>query len=229
MTELRAADVSVVHPGSSRRGGLGDFTALSGANLTLRGGELTVLRGRSGSGKTTLLHTLGLIQQPTKGRVVLDGRDLTALSVTKRDLARRAHFGYVFQSFGLIPALTARENVELPLRIRGADTAERDARVEELLALVGLTRHAAQRPGELSGGQQQRVGIARALAGRPEVLLADEPTGQLDSRTAGGIMELLREAADTGVAILVATHDPALMARADRVLELHSGVLTERE
>jgi putative ABC transport system ATP-binding protein len=226
MTELSAVEVSVVH--RSRARGVPDFKAITDLNVTIRGGELTVLRGRSGSGKTTLLHTLGLIQAPTTGKVLLDGKSIADLPITKRDLARRAHFGYVFQSFGLIPALTARESIELPLRIRNMDPAERDARVDEMLELVGLTKHAEQRPSELSGGQQQRVGIARALAGRPDVLLADEPTGQLDARTAEEIMGLLREASDTGVAILVATHDLAMMGKADRVLELHAGVLTEK-
>lgn len=226
MIELSAVDVSVVH--RSRARGVPDFTAIPNLNVTIRGGELTVLRGRSGSGKTTMLHTLGLIQPPTTGKVILNGKSIADLPITQRDLARRAHFGYVFQSFGLIPVLTARENVELPLRIRNMDPAERDARVNEMLELVGLTKHAEQRPTELSGGQQQRVGIARALAGKPDVLLADEPTGQLDSRTAQEIMALLREAVSTGVAILVATHDLAMMDMADRVLKLHAGELTER-
>ncbi|MFF3601881.1 ABC transporter ATP-binding protein, partial [Kitasatospora indigofera] len=150
--------------------------------------------------------------------------ELGTLSEAELAGIRRDRLGYVFQSFGLIPVLSAAENVEVPLRLQRLAAAERDARVAEVLSLVGLAGHAAQRPGELSGGQQQRVGIARALATRPPVLLADEPTGQLDSRTAGTVMDLIVELVHSqGIAAVVSTHDPLLMQRADRILELHDG------
>ncbi|WES65025.1 ABC transporter ATP-binding protein [Microbacter sp. GSS18] len=223
-TVLEASGLSVVH-----RTPAGDVTALADASLTLRRGEFTVLIGPSGAGKTTLLHVLGGIQQPSTGVVTVGGVDLGAAKESEVDRIRRDEVGYVFQSFGLIGALSAQENVELPLRIQGADPAERGRIVGDLLERVGLTAHAQQRPGELSGGQQQRVGIARALAGRPTVLLADEPTGQLDSHTAEAMIELIGSIAhDDGVAVLLSTHDPGIVERADRVLEIHDGVLRAR-
>jgi putative ABC transport system ATP-binding protein len=187
-----------------------------------------VLIGASGAGKTTLLHVLGGIQPPTTGTVRVGAVELTTAAEREVDRVRRDEIGYVFQSFGLIGALTAEENVELPMRIKGADAASRSARVSELLDRVGLAGHAKQRPNELSGGQQQRVGIARALAGSPRILLADEPTGQLDSQTAAAMIDLMASIAhDDGVAVLLSTHDPSIVARADRVLELHDGVLKD--
>ncbi|GAA5033276.1 ABC transporter ATP-binding protein [Microbacterium fluvii] len=223
MTEpvLTASGLSVVH-----RTRAGDVHALSDASLELHPGEFVVLVGPSGAGKTTLLHVLGGIQEPTTGTVQVGEVELTTAPEREIDRVRREDVGYVFQSFGLIAALSAEENVELPLRIRGADPAERSARVAHLLERVGLAAHARQRPGELSGGQQQRVGIARALAGSARILLADEPTGQLDSHTAEAMIELIASIAhDDGVAVLLSTHDPSVRARADRVLELHDGVL----
>jgi len=153
--------------------------------------------------------------------------DAAALSEDALAVLRRERLGFVFQSFGLIPVLSAAENVELPLRIAGVAAAERDERVAEALRLVGLEPHAEQRPTELSGGQQQRVGIARAIAGDPQVLLADEPTGQLDSRTAASVMDLLGALVhERGLAAIVSTHDPLLVQRADRVVELHGGRVT---
>ncbi|MFJ3333597.1 ABC transporter ATP-binding protein [Streptomyces sp. NPDC086766] len=203
--------------------------ALRGASFTVRRGELVALKGRSGSGKTTLLHMIGGLDVPCGGRVVLGGADLSALSESELLELRRDRIGFVFQSFGLIPILTAAENVGVPLRLRRAEPRERDERVALLLALVGLTGHEAQRPAELSGGQQQRVAIARALANRPALLLADEPTGQLDAATGLAVMELLRAVVrGEGVTALVATHDPQLLGLADRVLELSDGVVVER-
>ena len=207
--------------------GAGEVPALTDVTLTATRGQLVVVRGPSGSGKTTLLNLLGGLDRPTSGRVLLgDGRELSALP--ERDVleVRRRQIGYVFQSFGLIPVLSAAENVEIPLRLLEVAPAEREARVAAALELVGLGGHAQQRPYELSGGQQQRVGIARALVAAPEVLIADEPTGQLDSRTAATIMELLQGLTRTqGLAAVVATHDPVLIQRADRVVELHDGAL----
>jgi putative ABC transport system ATP-binding protein len=198
--------------------------ALRGVDLTIAEGELLVLLGPSGSGKSTLLNVLGGLDRPTAGRVFLGDDELSALGEDELAAVRRDQLGYVFQSFGLIPVLSAAENVEVPLRLQRMPPAEREARVAESLELVGLGAHAAQRPYELSGGQQQRVGIARALAARPQLLLADEPTGQLDSGTAATVMDLIGELVHArGVAAVVTTHDPALVRRADRVIELHDG------
>jgi putative ABC transport system ATP-binding protein len=202
-------------------------TALDSVDLSIEEGELVVLRGPSGSGKTTLLTLLGGLDVPTTGRVIIGDTALDTLSEPDAADLRARSVGYVFQSFGLIPVLSAAENIELPLRILRTPAAERDARVADLLERVGLSAHSEQRPYELSGGQQQRVGIARALANRPRLLLADEPTGQLDSRTGAAMMDLIVSVVRSdGVAALVSTHDPAVAARADRVLELHDGRLT---
>ncbi len=205
----------------------GDVHACSEIDLALHAGELVVVRGASGAGKTTLLNMLGGLDEPTSGRVILDGQDLATLSEAELAEARHRSLGIVFQSFGLIPVLSAAENVEVPLRISRTDPRERDERVAAALAEVGLAAQAAQRPDELSGGQQQRVGIARAIVTQPRVLIADEPTGQLDSRTAASVMDLIASLThDRGIAAIVATHDPLLVARADRVIELHDGRVT---
>ena len=212
--------------GLGRRYGSGQTAveALAGVDVEVRAGRLTVVRGPSGSGKTTLLNLLGGLDRPTSGRVLLGDDVLSELSEAELAAARRDRIGYVFQNFGLIPVLSAAENVEVPLRLRRMERGQRDERVAEVLELVGLTRHAGQRPGELSGGQQQRVGVARALVARPEVLIADEPTGQLDSETAERIMDLMLEVTRIrGTATVVATHDPLLISRADEVLELRDG------
>jgi len=199
--------------------------ALTDVSLVVHPGELLVVRGPSGSGKTTLLNILGGLDRPTTGSVHLAGdRELSAMPERDVLAARRTEIGYVFQSFGLVPVLSAAENVEVPLRLQGVDARERAERVERALALVGLEGHSAQRPYELSGGQQQRVGIARALVAEPAILVADEPTGQLDSGTAATVMDLLRDVVhERNVAAVVSTHDPILMQRADRVVELHDG------
>ncbi|MFJ5111829.1 ABC transporter ATP-binding protein [Streptomyces sp. NPDC088551] len=202
--------------------------ALRGASLDVARGELVALKGRSGAGKTTLLNLVGGLDSPDRGRVVIDGTDLATLGENGLLELRRDRIGFIFQSFGLIPILSAAENVGVPLRLRRADPREREERVALLLSLVGLPDHAAQRPGELSGGQQQRVSIARALANRPALLIADEPTGQLDAQTGLAVMELLRTVVHSeGVAALVATHDPQLLDLADRVVELSDGEITE--
>ena len=198
--------------------------ALRGVSFGVRAGQLVALRGRSGSGKTTLLNIVGGLDRPDSGRVRVADRDVTAMSDRERMELRRNSVAFIFQSFGLIPILSAAENVGVPLRIAGMPPREREERVRLMLDLVGLADHARQRPGELSGGQQQRVAIARALAGRPQVLLADEPTGQLDSETAKQIMRLLRTVVQSEhVTALVATHDPNLIGIADDVLELEDG------
>jgi putative ABC transport system ATP-binding protein len=202
--------------------------ALRGVDLRVGRGQLVAVRGRSGSGKTTLLNLLGGLDRPTSGTVVVDGDEVSAMSEAALVNFRRHTVAFIFQAFGLLPILSAAENVEVPLRLVRAEPRARDARVAELLDLVGLGARAGHRPHELSGGEQQRVAIARALANRPKLLLADEPTGQLDSHTGHAIMGLLRTVVRTeGVTAVVATHDPALLDLADRVLEIHDGSVAE--
>jgi putative ABC transport system ATP-binding protein len=187
-------------------------------------GELVALRGRSGSGKTTFLSLVGALDRPTHGRVWVDGAVVSELPESQLIDLRRRKIGFVFQAFGLLPVLSAAENVEVPLRLVRADPRRRDRRVRELLEMVGLGARARHRPHELSGGEQQRVAIARALANQPDLLLADEPTGQLDSQTGRGVMVLLQQLVHAeGVTAIVATHDPSLIDLADRVVELHDG------
>src|SRR5215472_2971616 len=201
--------------------------ALRGVSCSLLRGQLTALIGRSGSGKTTLLNIIGGLDRPTSGTVVVQGRDVTAMTERERMMLRRETVTFIFQSFGLIPILSAAENIGIPLRIAGTTARERERRVREMLAIVGLADHARQRPNELSGGQQQRVAIARALAGSQQLLIADEPTGQLDSQTGRQIMRLLRTVMRSeGITALVATHDPDLIELADSALHLEDGQLT---
>ena len=198
--------------------------ALRGVSVRFFRGEMAVIMGPSGSGKTTLLNLIGTFDRPTGGKVYLDGQDLTGLSEGELTRLRREKIGFVFQFYNLIPVLTAYENVELPMLIAGKPKEERRRRTEELLRLVGLSRRAHHRPDELSGGEQQRVAIARALANRPSILLADEPTGDLDTKTGREVVEALRRAAkEEGVAVIVVTHDPLVAERADRVLEMRDG------
>ena len=208
--------------------GSGVLQALRGVDLSIARGELVAIRGRSGSGKTTLLNMLGGLDRPTAGRVVVDGHEVSAMSERQLVDVRRRTVAFIFQAFGLVPILSAAENVEIPLRLVHAEARTRDARVAELLELVGLADRARHRPHELSGGEQQRVAIARALANRPRLLLADEPTGQLDSETGHRIMLLIRTIVRTeGVTAVVATHDPMMLDVADRVLLLSDGRLVE--
>jgi putative ABC transport system ATP-binding protein len=200
--------------------------ALQGVDLEIQRGEMLAVRGRSGSGKTTLLNLLGGLDRPTAGSVTVDGMEVSALHGRELVELRRRTVAYIFQAFGLVPILSAAENVEVPLRLVRAPGRERDQRVAELLELVGLGHRAKHRPHELSGGEQQRVAIARALANRPKLLLADEPTGQLDSETGRTIMELLRDVVRAeGVTAVVTTHDPLMLDAADRVVELRDGRL----
>ncbi|MCT9090750.1 ABC transporter ATP-binding protein [Streptomyces sp. ASQP_92] len=202
--------------------------ALRGVSFEVPRGELVALKGRSGSGKTTLLNLLGGLDRPDQGTVTVDGTEVVGLGEEGLLELRRDRIGFIFQSFGLIPILSAAENVGVPMRLKKVAPREREERVALLLSLVGLGDHAAQRPGELSGGQQQRVAIARALANRPALLIADEPTGQLDAETGLAVMELLRAVVRSeGVTALVATHDSQLLGFADRVLELGDGQITD--
>ena len=212
----------------SRTFGSGDTAvhALRGVSLTVGEGQLVAVRGRSGSGKTTLLNVIGGLDVPTGGTVHVAGQDVTAMAERERVMLRRGTVAYIFQSFGLIPMLSASENVGIPLRITGTEPRQREERVRLLLSVVGLEEHARQRPNELSGGQQQRVAIARALATSPRLLIADEPTGQLDSETGRQIMRLLRTVVRSeGITALVATHDALLTDLADDVLALEDGRL----
>jgi putative ABC transport system ATP-binding protein len=212
----------------SRTFGSGDTAvhALRGVSLTVGEGQLVAVRGRSGSGKTTLLNVIGGLDVPTGGTVHVAGQNVTAMAERERVMLRRGTVAFIFQSFGLIPMLSASENVGIPLRITGTEPRQREERVRLLLSVVGLEEHARQRPNELSGGQQQRVAIARALAASPRLLIADEPTGQLDSETGRQIMRLLRTVVRSeSITALVATHDALLTDLADDVLTLEDGRL----
>jgi putative ABC transport system ATP-binding protein len=223
---VTAATDMVTVEGVTRTFGSGRAAAraLRGVSFTVQTGQLVALRGRSGSGKTTLLNIVGGLDRPDEGRVRVGDNEVTSMSDHERMRLRRTSVAFIFQSFGLIPILSAAENVGVPLRIAGLPPREREERVRLMLDIVGLGEHTRQRPGELSGGQQQRVAIARALAGSPQVLLADEPTGQLDSETGKQIMRLLHAVVGSeGVTALVATHDPDLISLADSVLELEDG------
>jgi putative ABC transport system ATP-binding protein len=212
--------------GVHRRFGSGPTAvqALRDVSFDVAPATMVALVGRSGSGKTTLLNVVGGLDRPDSGTVVVDGTDVTALDDDGLSLLRRRKVAYVFQTFGLIPVMSAAENIGVPLRMARTPALERERRVELLLELVGLADHGEQRPDELSGGQQQRVAIARALAASPRLLIADEPTGQLDAETGRSVMALLRGVVESeGVTALVATHDPVMMALADRVLPIHDG------
>jgi putative ABC transport system ATP-binding protein len=202
--------------------------ALQDADLRVQRGEIVAVRGRSGSGKTTLLSLIGGLDRPTTGEALVDGASVGEMGPDALVELRRRKIGFIFQAFGLLSILSAAENVEVPLRLVGAEPRDREDRVAVLLELVGLGDRAKHRPHELSGGEQQRVAIARALANRPDVLLADEPTGQLDSHTGRSVMELLRAVVRSeGVTALIATHDPMLIDLADRVVVLRDGRIVD--
>ena len=217
--------------GVHRRFGSGPTAvhALRGVSLDIAAGTMVALVGRSGSGKTTLLNIVGGLDRPDRGTVEVDGTAVTDLDEDGLSRLRREKVAFIFQTFGLIPVLSAAENVGAPLRLARLPAAERERRVRLLLDLVGLADHAQQRPSELSGGQQQRVAIARALAGSPRLLIADEPTGQLDAETGLSVMALLRGVVESeGVTALVSTHDPVMIALADRVVRISDGQLDDQ-
>ena len=202
--------------------------ALSGVSLDLFPGEMVGLMGRSGSGKTTLLNVLGGLDSPTSGSIFIEGKDVAGISGKKQTEMRRSKLGFVFQSFGLLPLLSAFENVELPLRIAGAGRRDRETRTKEALDIVGMGHRMRHRPYELSGGEQQRVAIARAIVHRPAVILADEPTAELDSVTAKAIFDLLRDVVATDkIAIMVATHDRLAASALHRILHIEDGKILE--
>jgi putative ABC transport system ATP-binding protein len=220
--------VVVEHVSRTYGSGAAAVHANRDVSFTVRPGELVALVGRSGSGKTTLLNIVGGLDRPDEGRVVVDGREVSSLDERGLVELRRDVVSFVFQTFGLVPVLSAAENVGVPLRLRAVPAAVREARVELLLDLVGLGAHTRQRPGELSGGQQQRVALARALANSPRLLIADEPTGQLDTETGLAIMALLRAVVQAeGMTAIVSTHDPLMIQLADRVVRLADGRLVD--
>jgi putative ABC transport system ATP-binding protein len=202
--------------------------ALAGIDLTLRQGEFVCLAGPSGSGKSTLLHLIGSLDQPTSGTIRVGEQEISGLSRQESALFRRRATGFVFQTFNLIPVLSGFENVEYVLLLQGVETSERRQRVMAMLAAVGLAELADRRVTELSGGQQQRVAVARALVGNPPLVLADEPTGNLDSTNGESIIRLLRRLnEERGTTVLYSSHDPRIIAWADRVLSLQDGRITE--
>jgi putative ABC transport system ATP-binding protein len=202
--------------------------ALRGISLSIEDGEFTALVGPSGSGKTTLLQLIGCLDQPTSGQVFVKGRDVSRLSRSQRADMRRGTIGFVFQFFALIPTLTAYENIEMPLLLDGHTPKERRERVMQLLESVDLADRAHHRPDQLSGGEQQRVAVARALATKPALILADEPTANLDTPNGQQIMELMtRLNQETGVTFVFATHDPRVIRFARRVIELHDGRIAD--
>ncbi|WP_166241619.1 ABC transporter ATP-binding protein [Paenibacillus turpanensis] len=208
--------------------GANAVTALKGASLTVPRGSLVALKGRSGSGKTTLMNMLGGLDQPSSGTVWLEQTDLSKLSEKERNELRRRHVGLVFQSFALVPYMSAYENVEFGLRIAGVQASLRKEYAESALAAVGLKERMKHRPNEMSGGEQQRVAIARAVAHRPKLLLADEPTAELDSRMGLQVMKAFKELVEAhGMTILLTTHDPAIMEIVDHVFALEDGRIVE--
>ncbi len=208
--------------------GGGTLEVLRGADLTIGKGELVALVGPSGAGKSTLLHIAGLLERPSEGEVIIAGEQAGSLNDTERTLLRRAHLGFVYQYHHLLPEFTAAENVVLPQMINGVSRRQGLVRARELLAAMGLEPRMGHQPGQLSGGEQQRVAICRALANRPALLLADEPTGNLDPNTSETVFqELLRLVRTEGLSALIATHNPELAKRMDRMITLRDGLLHE--
>ena len=222
MPTLKMTDVS-----KSYRTELVETRALHGISLTIEDGEFVAVSGPSGSGKTTFLNVTGLLDGFDAGRYELDGADVSKLSDRDQARARNEKIGFIFQSFNLIPDLDVYDNVDVPLRYRGFAAAERRRRIEEAVGKVGLGARLRHLPSQLSGGQQQRVAIARALAGGPRLILADEPTGNLDSATANEIMNLLHEVNDAGTTIIMVTHDPGCAAHAARQIHILDGRLID--
>lgn len=203
----------------------GEFAALKGIDAGIPGGTFAILKGRSGSGKTTLMNIIGTLDDPTEGAVYLNGQPIKKLNEKERENLRRKELGFVFQSVSLIPSLNAFQNVEFSMRMAGIKPSkERDARVMECLKMVGLQNRANHMPAEMSGGEQQRVAIARSIAHRPKLILADEPTAELDSQMAARVTELFKEMTKKeGITVLMTTHDVGLMGAADEIIELENG------
>ena len=228
MTQLRPL-ITTIDVWRTYKLGSEEVNAVKGVSITVLPGQFITLVGRSGSGKTSLLNLMAGLDRATSGRVLIQGRDVSEMSEADLIEVRRHKLGFVFQSFGLLPLLSAFENVEIPLRISGVPHGEREERTRDALELVGLSRRSRHRPYELSGGEQQRVAIARAIVGRPPVVLADEPTGELDSVNARAIFGLFKEMVrDQGISVVAATHDSTLLAMADEVKEMRDGTLVDR-
>lgn len=208
----------------SFRVGSETVTAVDHASIAIPPAKLTVIRGRSGSGKTTLVNMLGLLDRPDRGTITLEGRDVTTLSETARDRLRRTEIGFVYQTIALAGAMTAFENVDFRMRVAGSPRAERATRVQDVLTLVGLAKRMDHRPHQLSGGEQQRVAIGRAIAHRPVVIFADEPTAELDTATGIHVVGIFKRIIEAeGATVVMTTHDPAMMELADHVISMDSG------
>ena len=204
-----------------------ETVALRGVDLSIEEGEYVSIMGPSGSGKSTLMHIMGLLDTPTKGKVYIEGRDVSRMSEDERARIRRKKIGFVFQAYNLIPSLTAVENVELPLLLDGVPREERRKVAVSLLERMGLGNRLHYYPNQLSGGQQQRVAIARALANDPRIILADEPTGNLDTKTGRKILDLFKELHEEGRTLVVVTHDPEVAREAERIVKIRDGRLVE--
>jgi putative ABC transport system ATP-binding protein len=216
--------VKVVEAQKTYRLGENQVQALRGVNLEIEKGEFVAFTGPSGSGKTTLLNLIGVLDKPTQGKIYVDEIDLTLLKEKDLTKLRRSTIGFIFQFYNLIPVLSAIENVELPMLIAGVKSKERENRAKELLNMVGLADRMNHRPDELSGGEQQRVAIVRALANRPAIVLADEPTGDLDSKTGKEVMNTLRDLSNhEGATVIVVTHDPTVASMASKIFEMRDG------
>jgi putative ABC transport system ATP-binding protein len=224
-TEAMGAPIVCLEAVTKRyRQGAIDVHALRGLSMTIEAGEFATLCGPSGSGKTTALNLIGALDTPTSGRVILEGRDLSTLSRRALSQLRRDRIGFVFQAYNLMPVLTAYENAEIVLRLQGVAEEERRERVMAFLADVGLAGMEERRPDELSGGQQQRVAIARAIASNPAIVLADEPTANVDSETAGHLLDIMEHLnRQRGITFLFSTHDPRVMDRASRIIRIVDG------
>ena len=206
------------------RTGNDEVHAVNNVSLDIFPSQLTAIVGRSGAGKTTLVNVISGLDEPTEGKVIVDGQDVWSLPEGERIKLRREKFGFIFQNFGLLPLLSARENVSVPLRMMRMSRNEREDRITEALEWVGLAKRMSHRPYELSGGEQQRVAIARALAARPKIILADEPTGQLDSQTGQRIIDTMRNLSEKlGITLLIVTHDPLVIRSADIIHEMLDG------
>ncbi len=219
---IEVRDVTKIYPSEAQ------VAALSGLSATFQAGEFTAIAGPSGSGKSTLLNLIGLIDEPTEGEILYQGRKVSCLDPAAAADFRLRHLGFIFQAYNLIPVLTAMENVEYPLILQGVGSEERRRRALEALRLVGLEAFAGRRPALLSGGQQQRVAVARAIAARPLIVLADEPTANLDSKTGAQLLDLMQSLNhDNGVTFLFSSHDPAVLPCARRVVRVHDGRLVD--
>ncbi len=224
MYAIELKDVKKVY-----RVGNEDIYAVNGISLKVKEGEFLCVMGASGSGKTTLLSLMGCLDKPTSGKVIVEGVDTSELGDKELTEIRRDKIGFVFQQYHLIPTLTAFENVELPMLLKGIAKKERERRAMELLKIMGIDKAANRKPSELSGGMQQRVAIARALANDPKILLCDEPTGNLDTKSGEVVMNLIKQQNEKGVTVVLVTHDPDISKYADRVVRIRDGKLIEQE